>query len=651
MLELAQYSKTLIESCLVMPDEIRVLLIDDEQNQYYLIQGYLNHSKTHSFHIDWTASIDEAFALVTENAYDVCLLDYELGERNGIEVLERFRELEIDVPVIVITGYGSHDIDLAVMEAGAVDFIDKTTLNADILDRVIRYTVQQYHQTVALRQSEIRFRAMVEKGSDLIIQMDGQGRIIYTSPSISRILGYEENELLEQTLLDLVHKEDLPIIAQMFNKLTTLPQNPPVASYRIRSQDGQWKWFETVATNLLRVAGIGAIIVNARDITDRRQLLMAEQEQRSIAQALLDTSNALNSTLNFDDVLSRILENLGNVIPHCSASVMLIDENDTTYAASYRGYDYYNVPVSLDDFCFDIHQTHSLNTMMKTRAPYMVADVQQNSSWTQTETAVQIRSYIGIPIVETDKVIGFINLDSDVSDHFTQKHADYLQLFANQAAIAIRNAHQFRQAQQLAAIEERQRLARELHDAVSQTLFSASVIADSLTRVVDSDKQKLQAGLEKLTQLNRSALAEMRSLLVELRPQAIVSTPLPDLLRNLANSIRGRTSITVELEVIGSPIELEPDVHLQFYRLAQEILTNAQKHAHAQHIHIEMRYLKESIDLAIADDGIGFDMSLIPPDHHGIRIMHERTARIGAALSIESDPDEGTYIHIKWPSD
>lgn len=634
-----------------MQDDIRVLLIDDEQTQYFLVEGYLKQSKTVNFHLDWVPSYDALVAQIQQADYDICLLDFELGDYTGIDVLRYFREQEIGVPVIVLTGYSSHDIDIAVMTEGAVDFIDKTMLNAHLLDRAIRYTVQQFRHTEALKQSEVRFRAMVEKGSDLIIQLNGDGQVIYNSPSITRILGYPEDALLHKPLVDYVHQEDLPVLAQMFNQLTTMPQDPPIASYRIRAFDGKWQWFESVATNLLRVKGVGAIIVNARDITESRRLFLAEQEQRAIAEALLDISNVLNSTLNFDDVLFRILENLDQVIPHLSANVMLIDDNDKTYAASYRGYDRYQTPLTPDDFVFDIHQTQTLKQMMDTCSPLIVSDTANYSAWLAEIGDFRIRSFIGIPIIDDAQVIGFINLDSDIPNHFTEQHAGYLQLFANQAAIAIRNARAFKQAHELAAIEERQRLARELHDAVSQTLFSVSVIADSLTRLVDDPSQKLHKGLEKLTELNRSALAEMRALLVELRPQAIVSMPLPELLRNLANGMRGRTSIDVELEIIGNPILLEPEIHLQFYRLAQEILTNAHKHSHAEHIQMELRYLGNSIDLAIADDGVGFTSETVPPDHHGIRIMQERAAKIGASISIESAPGEGTYIHIKWPAE
>ena len=630
-------------------DDIRVLLVDDEVQQNYLVSGYLQKSKVCAFHVDWVSTLDDCIKHLQHNHYDVCLLDYELGDNvTGIDVLKAINALEIDIPIIFLTGYGSSDIDIEAMSYGAADFIDKTIMSTHVLDRAIRYTVQQYRHTEALRQSELRFRAMVEKGSDLIIQLNGNGDVTYTSPSISRILGYAEDKLIHQPFSDYIHPDDLPILADMFNQLTTMPKNPIVATYRIRSREETWQWVESVATNLLFLRTLGVIIINARDITERRQLLLAEQGQRVVAEALLDTSIALTSTLNFNDVLSRILDSLEQVIPHRSSNVMLIDDNNWTYAAIYRGYDFYSDTPSLEAFRFDIEHTPILARVVEHQLPFIVPDVQKDPTWRISETASGVRSHLAVPIIEGQEVIGFINLDSEMPNYFTEKHIEYLRVFANLATVAIRNARSYRQAQELAAIEERQRLARELHDAVSQTLFSSSVIADSLTRLPDDDKEKLQLGLEKLTQLNRGALAEMRSLLVELRPQAIVNMPLTQLLRNLTNGLRGRANVDIDLEIIGEPLTLEPDVHLQLYRVTQEILANIHKHAHAQQIHMTLRFLDQALEIAIADDGIGFNPDNIAPGHHGIQIMHERIAKIAGSITIESAPEEGTYIHIHW---
>ncbi|GAB5493012.1 MAG: hypothetical protein Phog2KO_32270 [Phototrophicaceae bacterium] len=633
---------------LSMKSDIRILLIDDAETQFYLIEGLLMQSLKNQFKLDWSASLPSSLELMNKHDYDVCILDYDLGTHTALDFLNAFKENNISTPVIVMTGHGSFDVDVAVMNAGAVDFIEKTGINAQVLERTIRYAIQQAEHVEALRQSEIRFRAMVEKGSDLIIQLDGNSKVLYTSPSIEAILGYNETSLLQHSFTDYVHPDDLDHLATMFNELVGKPDTFSTVVYRLKMKTGAYRWFECVARNLLGVSGVESIIVNGRDITERRELLEAEMRQRTIAEALLDISIALNSTLDFDDVIMRLLDNIGVIIPHQSANVMLMDENYQTTARAKHGYDTYDTKIEAENFQFNALDTPSFKRMIETRKPLLLNNIQDEQIWVHNHTSVEYQSYLSVPIIEKDTVIGFINLESLQPNQFTSQHGEYLQLFASLASIAITNARAYEQAHTLAAVEERQRLARELHDAVSQTLFSASVIADSLTKSDLTNTAKTQKGLEKLTQLSRGALAEMRSLLVELRPKAIVQSPLSDLLTNLCNSISGRGALNIELEVIGKPRLLSPDAQLQLYRLSQEILNNAWKHSQASILNIELRFHSQSIEIVIADDGIGFDIDAIPADHYGISIMRERAEKIGANLTIDTAPEEGTYIHIQW---
>jgi two-component system nitrate/nitrite sensor histidine kinase NarX len=505
---------------------IHVLLIDDSEAQSYLVDGYLRQARTFQFTLSWAGSFSDAVRMVRASDYDVCLLDYDLGTHTALDVLNFFADEGVTIPVIVMTGYGSQDIDLAVMESGAVDYLDKNALGTATLERAIRYTVQQ-----------------------------------------------------------------------------------------------------------ARVA---------------KALVQAEHQQRVIAESLLDVSNVLNSSLDFSEVLKRIIDNLRRVIPHQGANVMMIGDDGWTYLAGQIHQDEAGT-LTQADLRFEVLNTPTLRRMLETRQPLLIGDVRASPLWTRLSKAQAVRAYLGTPIVEDDAVIGFINIDHDTPDYFTPAHAEYLRLFGNQAAIAIRNARAYEQAQELAALEERQRLARELHDVVSQTLFSANMVADSLSHMAERDAPHMQHDLEMLARLNRTALAEMRSLLVELRPQAIVSMPLPELLQTLVNGVRGRSSATLRAEVVGQPVALSPDVHLQFYRLMQETLTNAYKHAQATEIQVGLHYLDSSVDWVVADNGVGFDLQNTPPDHHGLRIMFERAAKIGAAIRIDTAPNEGTFVQVSWP--
>jgi PAS domain S-box-containing protein len=202
-------------------------------------------------------------------------------------------------------------------------------------------------------------------------------------------------------------------------------------------------------------------------------------------------------------------------------------------------------------------------------------------------------------------------------------------------------------AEQLAAMRERERLARDLHDAVTQTLFSVSLIADALPALWERDPGAGQRQLVELGDLTRGALAEMRDLLVELRPRALEESSLGDLLRRLAKSIRGRTGLRVDLS-----IEEEGAVGLElkepFYRIAQEALNNVAKHAAAGGAELRLRQRPGLVELRVRDDGRGFEREAVPSGTLGLVIMEERARIARARLSIESRPGAGTTVEALW---
>ena len=197
--------------------------------------------------------------------------------------------------------------------------------------------------------------------------------------------------------------------------------------------------------------------------------------------------------------------------------------------------------------------------------------------------------------------------------------------------------------------EERQRLARELHDAVSQTLWTASLMADLLPSVWDEDRKEGEETLLKLQRLTKGALAEMRMLLLELRPAALVETDLKKLLERLAEATMSRKKMEISV-VADSIIDLHPDTKIGLYRIAQEGLNNIARHAKAEHATIELKQIDDEIQLTIADDGRGFAQVEGGSDKMGLNIMQERAADLEARISIDSSIGAGTTITVICPN-
>jgi two-component system nitrate/nitrite sensor histidine kinase NarX len=258
-----------------------------------------------------------------------------------------------------------------------------------------------------------------------------------------------------------------------------------------------------------------------------------------------------------------------------------------------------------------------------------------------------MRSWMWVPLAAKSRIIGGLGVAHEKRNHFTPHHADLALSVANQAAITMINAELYGHAQALAVLEERQRLARNLHDAINQSLFSAGLIAEVLPRLWERDQTEARRSLEDLRRLTRGAMAEMRALLAELRPSTLTDAELGDLLHLLGNAFTGRTNIPAKVTVAGQGA-LPADVQVAIYRVCQEALNNVAKHAAASTVKIHLKHEGTAIELSIRDDGQGFDTERTASGHYGLDMMHERAEAVGAQLSIASQPGHGTELTIRW---
>jgi two-component system nitrate/nitrite sensor histidine kinase NarX len=285
------------------------------------------------------------------------------------------------------------------------------------------------------------------------------------------------------------------------------------------------------------------------------------------------------------------------------------------------------------------------------------ADAWRDEESAEVQRALEsegISSFLHIPVEVSGEVFGVFNVSFSEPLALGHHEKRLFVALSQRAALAIENAQLYEQAQQAAVLEERQRLARDLHDAVTQTLFSASIIAEVLPVLWESDEEEGRQMLRELQQLSRGALAEMRTLLLELRPAALAEANLPDLLRQLSEAASGRTGVPVTVNLEGE-CDFSRDVHAALYRVAQEALNNVVKHARPEQVEVRLSCTttgggSQRVELSISDDGCGFDPGLVTPNHLGLGIMRERTRAIGAELRIASVPGMGTRIVVVWVS-
>ncbi|MFC2027368.1 histidine kinase, partial [Chloroflexota bacterium] len=287
------------------------------------------------------------------------------------------------------------------------------------------------------------------------------------------------------------------------------------------------------------------------------------------------------------------------------------------------------------------------SSVAQTGEPLMLNDVPNDPTYCCDEGLGNTQAELAVPIKIGGRTIGVLDIEADRIDAFDELDLFTAQTLADQLAIAIENARLYEHAQELATVEERQRLARDLHDAVTQTLFSASLIAEVLPRLWEKNPDEGRRRLEELRRSTRGALAEMRMLLMELRPAALTEANLGELLQQMTDAAIGKVGIPFDLTVEGQGA-LPADVQITFYRVAQEALNNIQKHASASKVSLTLRYQPESVTLVISDDGAGFDPDSVSSEHLGLSIMCERAETIGAECKVESEIGHGTRVKVMW---
>jgi signal transduction histidine kinase len=254
---------------------------------------------------------------------------------------------------------------------------------------------------------------------------------------------------------------------------------------------------------------------------------------------------------------------------------------------------------------------------------------------------------IAVPLVVKADVYGGLVVYYQAPREFSAEETALTVALGDQAALAIENARLRRHHEEAAAAAERNRLARDLHDSVAQSLFSVNLIAGVIPRLWEGAPEEAKRRLAELRDIARGALAEMRTLLLELRPAALLEMELGDLLRQLADATAGRGRLPVTVAVHGQG-PLPPEVQLALYRIAQEAVNNATKHARASRCAVVVDRSADRALLTIADDGRGFDATHVSRTHHGLSIMRERAAAIGAALTVKSDVGRGTTVEVAW---
>jgi len=510
----------------------------------------------------------------------------------------------------------------------------------------------QKHPSRANKRDQ-QYQRIFESVSDgLIIHELETGRVVDANPAACAMYGYARDEFLGLQPTSFIPPDSSHQFAKYVH--TVESQGLCVARQIHMHRDGSQFHVElsgTVTTDQDRSYLLSVV----RDVSQRmhaEQLLQQRVAARTSEQStLLEISQTLASALELQPGL--ILDQLRVIIDYTHAGLFKL-EDSTLDALAVRG------PRLLElamPFHIRLQSPEALTVLFNGQRPSRIADVHSSEpparflhSFLDDQASILlegVHSWMWVPLAIKGSTIGAIGVAHAERDYFTTHHADLALTVANQAAITMVNAELYEQARTLAALEERQRLARNLHDAVNQSLFSAGLIAEVLPRLWERNPDEGRRSLDDLRRLMRGAQADMRLLLAELRPSTLMDAKLGDLLHLLGNALAGRTNIPIHVSVVGEG-NLPSDVQVTLYRLCQEGLNNIAKHAGASRVDVQLQIETGAVELHIQDDGRGFDPDQTPPGHYGLSMMRERATAVGATLSITSQPGHGTEICIRW---
>jgi signal transduction histidine kinase len=376
---------------------------------------------------------------------------------------------------------------------------------------------------------------------------------------------------------------------------------------------------------------------------------MAEQLSPAL-RAISDAVLAVASQLSVEEVLQRLVDRARELVDARYAALGVPDGEG--------GFTRFLVAGMSDELVASLGplpRTHGmLGAMLETERPFRTDDIHADPRFRGWWPArhPDMHSFLGVPIIAPDGVIGaFYLTDKQGAAEFDPADQEVIELLAAHAAIAITNARLFEQSRELSVLSERNRLALELHDVVSQKLFSVVLTAEAAGTLFDRDLAAARGQVERVGALAREALEELRSLILELRPAELERDGLADTLRKHVEVLRRLHPVEIEAELAdGASTNLDRDREL--LRIAQEALGNALRHAAAERITVRLAN-GDPLTLEVVDDGIGFDPSdpELRSTRLGLTSMEERARRIGARLELRSGAGAGTTVRVEAPGD
>ncbi len=371
--------------------------------------------------------------------------------------------------------------------------------------------------------------------------------------------------------------------------------------------------------------------------------LRRRNQELSILNAI---AKALNQEVDLTRALNVALRSVAELFGLQTSWIYLLDDTGEPYLAAAQ-----NLPPALAD--------HPRRLGGECECLWMYANGElpapQNITCSRLENlsvgTAGLRQHASIPLNAQGKPLGVLNVVSAGWDDLCDDDLQLLYLVGDLLAIALERARLFTRSVEFGASEERNRLAREIHDTLAQGLTAIALQIETADALLESGSstERIRQALTQALHLTRANLEEARRSVMDLRAAPLQGKPLDEALRTLLNEWKSRRKISAVLEVIGTVPPLPVRIEVGLYRILQESLTNIGRHAYAQHVTVQLVMVPGALRLVIEDDGRGFDPECVPEGHFGLVGMNERARLLGGCLELCSCPGDGTRVEVSVP--
>ena len=693
----------------------KILLIEDDEDDYILTRSLLQQAKGDKFELDWVSTYEKGLEACSREPYDVYLIDYLLGDRDGLELAREFTGKSCAAPIILLTGHGSYDVDMAAMRTGITDYLVKNEVNAQVLERTIRYAIERKHSEEALRrahdelelrvqertrelaamnaelrteiaerqriekalrESETRFRSLAETTSSAIFIVQ-KGKIRYVNPAVQMITGFSPQELVGNDFVEIAHPSYQQVLKSL-GLVTRWAENIPARyELKLRTKHHQDRWVDVTAGEI-EYEGAPALVVTTFDITERDlaekelqkaksqlEVRVAERtaELRQANLQLADAIQQLNSELVQRESLVALLDSertmLSAIISNAPEGIVVADKDCRIVLTNPAADRLYGRPVPFGE-AYTSHAT--LQICYPDGMPYDPRDLPLTRSALDGETCSNAELAIILPngqrrdmlasstpiLDRKGEIAGAIAIIQDITERKLAEEEKRRTIYQ------IELHHHLIQQREM----ERLSLAQELHDGPVQELLAMTYAVADLQNRITAQQPEDTATLERLHAMQerlKVQINELRVLCSELRPPSLIPYGLEKAIRSHTEGFeRHNAGMKINLDLEPDGTELDEKTRLALFRIYQETLANAARHAGVSEVFVRFRLDEAQAILEVRDFGRGFSVphswvELARQGHLGLVGVQERAAAVGGSVNILSGLGQGTTIQVFVP--